>query len=105
MSLAENIKNIRKSRGLTQAQLADRVGVVKATVSSWETGRTEPNMEMIESIASVLSCNKSDLVGKDRIDGIQILNAEGLSRENFNRLKMYYEFLLQIEGRDRDVES
>lgn len=94
---AENLRKIRLNRSLTQSEIAEKIGVKKATVSSWEVGRTEPNLETIERLAEILHCNKSDLVGKDRIDNMQIINAENLSKENFEKLYSYYEFLLKGE--------
>lgn len=67
MKLGENIRTIRKSRGLTQQMLADRMGLVKATISSWELNRTQPKMEIIEQLCLALDCKKSDLIGKDNI--------------------------------------
>ena len=61
-------KNIRRQRILarmTQPELASALHVVRQTVSSWEVGRTEPNMGMIETIAKALGCAKSDITGKD----------------------------------------
>lgn len=65
--ISDNIKEIRIRRGLTQAQLADKVGVSEKTVSSWEVGRTEPNMGYIESISKALNCQKSELVGEPAV--------------------------------------
>ena len=44
MSIGENIKSLRESRGLTQAQLGDAVGVSDKAVSTWESGKREPRM-------------------------------------------------------------
>ena len=63
--IGQNIRTIRESRGLTQAQLADRVGVSSGTVSSWEVDRTEPNIGMIEKISVALNCQKTDLIGHE----------------------------------------
>ena len=38
MSVGENIRRYRKSRGMTQAQLAERISVSDKTISKWETG-------------------------------------------------------------------
>ena len=61
--VGDNIKKFRLLRGLMQAELAERCGVSQKTISSWEKGRTEPNMKMVEMIAACLECRKSDLVG------------------------------------------
>lgn len=71
--VGDNIRKIRLKRGLTQAQLADRCNVSEKTVSSWEVGRTEPSMTYIEMIASVLTCQKSELLGDSAISADDML--------------------------------
>lgn len=64
--LGDNIKNLRMTKNLTQLELAERLHVKQSTISSWERGRTEPNMGMVEALASVLGCYKSDIIGEQR---------------------------------------
>lgn len=56
MSFARNLKLLRTDAGLTQEELAKRIGVSQKTVSSWETGRTDPVMKDIVNICKVLDC-------------------------------------------------
>ena len=49
-SISTNIKNLRKSKNLTQQQLADCLGVTHQTVSGWESGRSMPNIDMLTVI-------------------------------------------------------
>ena len=60
---ASNLKRIRKNQEETQSTLAAKLGVSDKTVCSWEAGRTEPNMEMLEKIAKALNCRKTELMG------------------------------------------
>lgn len=53
MSIGENIKSLRESRGLTQAQLGDAVGVSDKAVSTWESGKREPRMSAVEKLAEL----------------------------------------------------
>jgi len=64
--LGDNLRTIREYRGMTQIDLAERIGVTSAAVSSWETGRTEPRIGMIERMAVALNCQKSDIIGYDK---------------------------------------
>lgn len=48
--LSENIKKIRKSKGLTQKDLALQLNVVRQTVSKWEQGLSVPDSEMLISL-------------------------------------------------------
>lgn len=63
--LQENIKLIRKDRGLTQEELAIRVNVVRQTVSKWEKGLSVPDAEMLQKIADVLEVSVSQLLGRE----------------------------------------
>ena len=52
--ISYNIRQQRIQHNLTQTQLADKLGVTRQTVSSWERGNSFPNLEMLERLASVL---------------------------------------------------
>lgn len=52
--IAVKIKTLRKTRGLTQQQLAERLGVQRATISNYEIGRRSPHIKELERIADVL---------------------------------------------------
>ena len=58
------LRRIRLDRGLTQAQLADRVGVRQSTVAAWETGTKKPSMDHAMETARVLACTVEELYGK-----------------------------------------
>lgn len=58
----ENIKKMRLKKGLSQIELAKLLHVSQNTVSSWETGRTEPNLGIIENLSRIFHCQKSDLL-------------------------------------------
>lgn len=62
MTISMNIKNLRLNAGMTQAQLAEKVGVTRATVTQWETGWSQPRMGTVEKIADVFQCSLSDIV-------------------------------------------
>ena len=49
-----NIKELRKSAGLTQIQLGQQVGVGQASVSEWEAGTQMPRVELLPTLARVL---------------------------------------------------
>ena len=60
--LNENIKNLRKMRGMTQEELAVRLNVVRQTVSKWEKGLSVPDAEMLQKIAEVLDTSVPELL-------------------------------------------
>lgn len=62
--LNENIKIIRKSKGLSQEELAVRLNVVRQTISKWENGLSVPDADMLISISKVLEIPVSTLLGE-----------------------------------------
>ena len=62
--LNENIKAIRKSKGLSQQELAVKLNVVRQTVSKWETGLSVPDSDMLICISEVLETPVSTLLGE-----------------------------------------
>lgn len=66
--LNENIKAIRKSKGLSQQELAVKLNVVRQTVSKWEQGLSVPDSNMLISISEVLETPVSTLLGENVIE-------------------------------------
>lgn len=66
--LNENIKAIRKSKGLSQEELAIKLNVVRQTISKWEQGLSVPDSEMLISISEVLETPVSTLLGEAVIE-------------------------------------
>ncbi|MFQ7106114.1 MAG: helix-turn-helix domain-containing protein [Neglectibacter timonensis] len=62
--LSENIKAIRKSKGLSQQELAIKLNVVRQTISKWEQGLSVPDSEMLISLSEVLETPVSKLLGE-----------------------------------------
>lgn len=54
-TIASQLKRLRKSRGWTQAQLADRLSVSKQTISNWETGIKVPRMGSLQNLADIFN--------------------------------------------------
>lgn len=62
MGISENIKLLREKHNLTQEDLADIARVSSKAVSTWETGRNEPRMGVIQKIADHFGIQKSDII-------------------------------------------
>jgi len=61
--LNENIKLMRKSKGLSQDELAVKLNVVRQTVSQWERGLSVPDSEMFLTLSEILEIPVSNLLG------------------------------------------
>lgn len=59
------IKQLRKNAGLTQAELGEKLGVVKQTVSSWENNISEPNGDTLIQMSKILDTSPAYLFGED----------------------------------------
>lgn len=62
--LSDNIKTSRKSKGLSQDELAIKLNVVRQTVSKWERGLSVPDSEMLVSLSEVFETPVSVLLGE-----------------------------------------
>lgn len=76
--LNENIQALRKSKGLSQEELALKLNVVRQTVSKWERGLSVPDAEMLVAIGEVLDTPVSTLLGEtvpaSEPEGLQALS-------------------------------
>lgn len=62
--LNENIKSIRKEKGMSQEEFAIKLNVVRQTVSKWERGLSVPDSEMLINISEILETSVSVLLGE-----------------------------------------
>ena len=65
MMLKDNIKTIRKSKGLSQEELAIKLNVVRQTISKWEQGLSVPDSELLVSLSDALDTPVSTLLGEN----------------------------------------
>lgn len=61
------IAQIRKENGLTQKQLADKIGVSNATISKWETAKGFPDISLIEPLAEALGISVFEIIAGERL--------------------------------------
>ena len=96
----DRLREARLSRGMTQAELAERIGVVKSTVAGYETGRSEPNMEKFAQIMAVLNIDanallRDEMAGECAQTGIPSSEALRLA-EDFDRLDGHGKRMLRL---------
>ena len=78
--LSENIKTVRKAKGLSQEGLAIRLNVVRQTVSKWEQGLSVPDADLLIALSEVLETSVSTLLG----DSVAAPQADGLQEMRKN---------------------
>ena len=83
--LHENLRNLRKRKGLSQQELADKVGVVRQTISKWENGDSTPDSVSLIKIANVLQIPPDDILDENvsKKDNMKCLD----STDNFETTK------------------
>lgn len=76
--LSENIKAIRKSKGLSQEELAIKLNVVRQTISKWEQGLSVPDADMLISLSEVFETPVSTLLGETvaetKVDDLRVIS-------------------------------
>lgn len=69
-SFSENLRSLRKERGLSQAELGEFLGLAKSTISMYENGQRQPEFEVEEAIADFFNVNLDYLRGRRRTNHI-----------------------------------
>lgn len=98
--LNENIKAIRKSKGLSQEELAIKLNVVRQTISKWEKGLSVPDSEMLISLSEVFETPVSVLIGETVVasqvddlkaisEKLEIINLQ-LARQKNRRREIFH---------------
>ena len=63
LNLSQNLTRLRKEKKITQEELAEFVGVTKASVSKWETGATTPDIQILPVLAAFFDVSVDELLG------------------------------------------
>ena len=104
--LNENLKTIRKSKGLSQQELAVKLNVVRQTISKWEQGLSVPDSDMLISISEVLETPVSTLLGEKVIESevddlkaisakLEVINLQ-LAQRKTTRKRILHWFLILL---------
>ena len=82
MEFHEKLQELRKSRGLTQEELAEELYVSRTAISKWESGRGYPSIDSLKEISNYFSVTIDELLSTDKLLSI----AEKESRANLRGL-------------------
>lgn len=64
-TIAAKIRGKRAEKGVSQAQLAEVLGVSRTTVGTWESGEVQPGMNKVWELADYYGCTIDELVGRE----------------------------------------
>lgn len=62
MGFGETLRRLREDAGMTQEDVANRLGISGQAVGAWENGRSRPRLEKLNQLARLLGVDASDLV-------------------------------------------
>ena len=99
--LSENIRAIRKSKGLSQEELAIKLNVVRQTISKWEQGLSVPDADMLISLSEAFETPVSTLLGETVMESevddlkaisekLEIVNLQLAQRKTMRRKTLYW---------------
>ncbi|MBP3501716.1 MAG: helix-turn-helix domain-containing protein [Oscillospiraceae bacterium] len=99
--LSENIRAVRKSKGLSQEELAIKLNVVRQTISKWEQGLSVPDADMLISLSEVFATPVSTLLGETVMESevddlkaisekLEIVNLQLAQRKTMRRKTLYW---------------
>ena len=102
--LNENIKAIRKSKGLSQQELAVKLNIVRQTVSKWEQGLSVPDSEMLISLSEVFETPVGTLLGETVIqtevdtlkaisEKLEVINLQLVQRKTTRRKIIHWSLI------------
>ena len=103
--LSENIKNLRKAKGLSQEELAVKLNVVRQTVSKWEQGLSVPDSDMLLALSEALETPVSALLGetletpeaddlKAISEKLEVINHQLANRAESKRKALHWAFII-----------
>ena len=81
----ENIKKIRKEKGLSQEELAVKLNVVRQTISKWEKGLSVPDAQLLISLSEILETPVSVLLG-ETIESKESVSDKNAIAEQLSRI-------------------
>ena len=102
--LNENIKALRKSKGLSQQELAVKLNVVRQTISKWEQGLSVPDSDMLIFLSEALEIPVSTLLGETVMESeadavkalsekLEIINLQFARRKTFRRKVLHWSLI------------
>ena len=107
--LNENIKAIRRSKGLSQQELAVKLNVVRQTVSKWEQGLSVPDSDLLLALSAALETPVSALLGetaavqeaddlKAICEKLEVINLQFARRKALRRSVLHWGFIAVCVG-------
>ena len=101
VKIGECLRDLRKEKGLTQEQLAEKLNVSRRTVSRWETGSNTPDLDVLLQLADIYEVDLRSLLNgetirermtdetKETVQQIAIFDQEIIKHEKARKIRMW----------------
>ena len=99
-SLGRNLIYYRKLTGLTQQQLAEALNINRTTYTKYETGDSEPSVEMLRHISALLHVDIGVLMSEEPSDSVGREQDAAIEDEDFIALRRRY---MALDPKDREA--
>lgn len=103
--LSRNLKLMKNSMGMTQDKVASFLGISKSAYSSYENGRREPSMDVLENFADLVGCDLTTLYEKDeeviKKQLIYLFRTDGLTNNDLKEIASFKKLVLSSQKMDR----
>ena len=90
MKFGDKLIALRKKKGLSQEELAEKLGVSRQSVSKWESNNTYPETDKIVQICNIFECTMDDLINDN------ITDVESIERKNKNNINVMVDSFLDF---------
>lgn len=65
MKITNHVKQLRLAAGMTQAELATRLGITTPSITKWERGRSNPDMINVFRMTEIFECSVNEIISQD----------------------------------------
>lgn len=107
MTIGENIRRIRKEKGLTQKQLGERLNMTQSAIGQFENNKTSPKIETVDKIASALGVNIVDIMERFTMEQYKTTSEYQRLEKSVHAQEGIIAILTDIYGKveDKDLEG
>jgi len=81
MNLSERLVSLRESKRFTQLDVSEKLGIKRARYNAWEQGLSQPNIEMLKSIAELYNISIDYLIGKSEMANAEIERMSSIDQD------------------------
>lgn len=89
MTIGERLRILRNEQGITQQQLADRAGISRSNINTWESGKSLPLPDGLIALADCFGCTVDYLLGRESEEGMIVLKTDQYSDDEQEFIKLY----------------